>query len=174
MTARARVPSFGESPKLITQSAQTGAKLNLIRNCVASLRPAASGMGCRGMCRDATRRRHFPPIEGAGLDWPGSLATGGVFAIYVAHFEKARQPLEIGNKWEPEALTTAGHGLAQTGDRSFCPRPSVFRQQLAQIFTAMDIFSENSVRMLTYHKTQGGQGRSVRGTPVQEGDQTPS
>ena len=102
----------------IPQRTQAGVKLNLRRNCDATLKSAASGIRRRGLFCDEAQRIQFLPTEEASLAWPSPFAIGGTYSAYVAHLEKSRLLLGIDNKWKPEADTTVGRGLAKAGDIS--------------------------------------------------------
>ena len=112
-----RVSKATGSIEQIPQFADAGAKLNIPRNCDARLRPAASGLRCWGVVRDATNRPNLPPSEDGVLAWSSLVATGRSFKIYVARLDKARTLSGVNTAWETEATLTAGRGLAVTKER---------------------------------------------------------
>ena len=79
----------------INQFAQSRVRLDLLRNCEASRRSAASGVRCRALFCDLTSQ----PAE-AALAWSIFFGAGGSFKIYVAHLEKARVLLGVSTAWK--------------------------------------------------------------------------
>ena len=134
-----RIAESATSVEQISQFAQAGAQLNLLRNCDASLRSAAAGIRCWGCFCDVTSRAHFPPTEEGVLAWSSFFGAGRSFKIYVAHLEKACLLLGTDTSWKTRAVITAGYGLSKAGDRSFAPRPAISRSQLCELVSARSL-----------------------------------
>ena len=136
MGPRAKLRRVAEgfvSIRRINQFARAGAQRNMLRNCGASRRSAASGARCWALFCDTTGRPHFPPTEEATLARSSFFGAGRSFNIYVAHLEKACPLLGVSTSWKSRAVQTAGFGLPEAGGRPHSPRPAVTNDQLIQL-----------------------------------------
>ena len=141
MGSRAKLAKVAEdacSMEQIAQRAQAGAQLNVLENCGSSPRSAASGIRRWAFRCDLTGRPHFPPTEGGVLAWSSCFGAGRSCKIHVARLDKACLLLGVSTPWQSKAVLTAGHGLAQVGDRAHSPRPAVSKDQLSSWFQPTD------------------------------------
>ena len=98
-------PEEADSVDQMTQSAQAGTKLNLLRNFYAGFRSTASGIRRWGLLCGDTERCHLTETEGAALAWPGFVTTGRTFPIYVAQLGIANLPVCVDTRCRTEAGT---------------------------------------------------------------------
>lgn len=91
----------------------------------------APGRRRRKGCSDAAERRRCPPAEGAALGCSSFFSPGSNFAIYAIRLEKACLLSGGDKRWRTKAV--GSHGLAKGGNKSFCPRPAITKQQPIQI-----------------------------------------
>ena len=126
-----RKASWGAgSVEQVSQFTQAGEQLNLQRNADATLRPTASGIMCRGLFCDTSRRRRFPPTEEGILAWSSIFASGRTFVINVRHPEEARLLLGLKTNLTAGAVATVADGLPMPSGQRYIPRPAVSEQQL--------------------------------------------
>ena len=79
-----KIRKSAETAEAIDQIAdltEAVARLKLSRKSDASLRPTASGLRCRDIFPEATRRRRFPAKEKGVLAWSSFFATSRTFLV---------------------------------------------------------------------------------------------
>ena len=99
----------------ISQFAHAGARLNILRNCDASLRPVASDLRCWGILCGSTSRPPLSTNGGGGASAACFLRNGQIFGSIHSPFRKSLTPFGTQHKLAKKSRIRDRSCLAKAG-----------------------------------------------------------